>query len=79
MRNFRRKKTPSLGNVTGQKNDCEIDYKNLGILREYTMESGRIVPSRITGASAKHQRQLAHEIKIARYLALMPYCDMHDA
>ncbi len=55
----------------------EIDYKNIDILRDYIMESGRIVPSRITGTSAKYQRQLARAIKLARYLALLPYCDTH--
>lgn len=55
----------------------EIDYKDLRTLRDYIMESGRIVPSRITGVQAKYQRQLAKSIKVARYLALLPYCDNH--
>lgn len=55
----------------------EIDYKDLDILKEYIMESGRIVPSRITGTKARYQRQLAKAIKLARYLALLPYCDTH--
>lgn len=55
----------------------EIDYKDLDILREYIMESGRIVPSRITGTKARYQRQLARAIKLARFLALLPYCDTH--
>ena len=56
---------------------AEIDYKDLRTLRDYIMESGRIVPSRITGVQAKYQRQLAKSIKVARYLALLPYCDNH--
>lgn len=56
---------------------CEIDYKDLDMLKEYVMESGRIVPSRITGTSARYQRQLSRAVKLARYLALLPYCDMH--
>ncbi len=56
----------------------EIDYKDIGILKNYIMESGRIVPSRITGTAAKYQRQLAKAIKLARYLSLLPYCDLHD-
>ncbi len=56
----------------------EIDYKDIEMLKDYIMESGRIVPSRITGTSAKYQRQLSKAIKLARYLALLPYCDMHD-
>ena len=55
----------------------DIDYKDLDVLKDYLMESGRIVPSRITGTSAKHQRSLAKAIKLARYLALIPYCDTH--
>lgn len=55
----------------------EIDYKDLEILSEYVSETGKIVPSRITGTSAKAQRQLSKAIKRARFLALMPYCDSH--
>lgn len=55
----------------------EIDYKDIETLKDYIMESGRIVPSRITGTSAKYQRQLAKAIKRARFLALLPYCDTH--
>ena len=55
-----------------------IDYKDLDILKDYIMESGRIVPSRITGTSAKYQRQLSLAIKRARFLSLLPYCDTHD-
>ncbi|MBA2654597.1 MAG: 30S ribosomal protein S18 [Gammaproteobacteria bacterium] len=56
----------------------EIDYKDIGILKNYIMESGRIVPSRITGTAARYQRQLARAIKLARYLSLLPYCDLHE-
>ena len=56
----------------------EIDYKNVSLLKNYVMESGRIVPSRITGTSARFQRRLTKAIKLARYLALLPYCDRHD-
>jgi small subunit ribosomal protein S18 len=55
----------------------EIDYKDLDILREYVSETGKIVPSRITGTKAKYQRQLAAAIKQARFLALLPFCDSH--
>ncbi|OGZ62872.1 MAG: 30S ribosomal protein S18 [Candidatus Spechtbacteria bacterium RIFCSPLOWO2_02_FULL_38_8] len=54
-----------------------IDYKDLDLLKEYVMESGRIVPSRITGTGARYQRQLSKAIKLARFLALLPYCDTH--
>jgi len=55
----------------------EIDYKDLDLLKQYIGETGKIVPSRITGTSAKYQRMLATEIKRARYLALLPYTDQH--
>ena len=51
----------------------EIDYKDIATLKNYITESGKIVPSRITGTSAKYQRQLARAIKRARYLSLLPY------
>ena len=55
----------------------EIDYKDLDTLKSYITETGKIVPSRITGTSAKYQRQLATAIKRARFLALLPYTDQH--
>lgn len=55
----------------------QIDYKDLATLRSYITESGKIVPSRITGTKARYQRQLATAIKIARHMALLPYCDHH--
>jgi len=56
----------------------EIDYKDLDMLKQYISETGKIVPSRITGTKAKDQRQLATAVKRARYLALLPYTDAHD-
>ena len=55
----------------------ESDYKDLNTLKAYVTETGKIVPSRITGTKAKYQRQLAVAIKRARYLALLPYTDGH--
>ncbi|HBQ44914.1 MAG TPA: 30S ribosomal protein S18 [Thiomicrospira sp.] len=55
----------------------EIDFKDLDTLKSYITETGKIVPSRITGTSAKYQRQLATAIKRARYIALLPYTDQH--
>jgi small subunit ribosomal protein S18 len=56
----------------------QIDYKDLETLKAYISETGKIVPSRITGTKAKYQRQLATAIKRARYVALLPYSDQHD-
>jgi len=55
----------------------QIDYKDISLLKNYITESGKIVPSRITGTSAKYQRQLSTAIKRARFLALLPYTDSH--
>ncbi len=55
----------------------EIDYKDIATLKNYITESGKIVPSRITGTAAKYQRQLGRAIKRARFLALLPYTDLH--
>lgn len=55
----------------------EIDYKDLNLLKAYVSETGKIVPSRITGTKARYQRQLADAIKRARHLALLPYTDSH--
>ena len=55
----------------------QIDYKDLETLKEYITETGKIVPSRVTGTKARYQRQLSTAIKRARYLSLLPYCDAH--
>jgi small subunit ribosomal protein S18 len=55
----------------------EIDYKDLDLIREYITETGKILPSRITGTKAKYQRQISTAVKRARFLALIPYCDNH--
>lgn len=55
----------------------EIDFKDLNLLKGFISETGKIVPSRITGTKARYQRQLTTAIKQARYLALLPYSDAH--
>lgn len=56
----------------------EIDYKNIYLLKNHIMENGRIIPKRITGVSAYQQRALAKAIKLARFLALLPYTDQQS-
>jgi small subunit ribosomal protein S18 len=56
----------------------QIDYKDLNTLKSYVTETGKIVPSRITGTKVRYQRQLATAVKRARFLALLPYSDAHD-
>lgn len=55
----------------------KIDYKDLATLQAYITETGKIVPSRITGTKINYQRQLSAAVKRARYLALLPYTDQH--
>jgi len=55
----------------------EIDYKDLNTLKQYVTETGKIIPSRISGTKTRYQRQLATAVKRARYLALIPYTDSH--
>ena len=50
-----------------------IDYKDVNLLKHYVTERGKIIPRRITGASARHQRMLTRAIKLARQIALLPY------
>ncbi len=52
---------------------AEIDYKDIAKLRRYVSERAKILPRRISGTCAKHQRQLTTAIKRARHIALLPY------
>jgi small subunit ribosomal protein S18 len=52
-----------------------IDYKNIKILRNYLTERGKILPRRMTGTCAKHQRELSESIKRARSIALLAYAE----
>jgi small subunit ribosomal protein S18 len=56
-----------------QNNIKYIDYKNVKLLQKFITEQGKIIPKRITGTSAKYQRQLSLAIKRARHMALLPY------
>ena len=55
----------------------EIDYKDVELLKKFITETGKIIPARMTGTSAKYQRQLTRAIKRARLLALLPFTDSH--
>ena len=57
----------------------QIDYKDIEVLRDFIQENGKIIPARLTGTKAHYQRQLDTAIKRARFLALMPYTDLHGA
>ncbi|MFH1744517.1 MAG: 30S ribosomal protein S18 [bacterium] len=68
-RRFRRRK---VSRFTEQK-VLHIDFKNYRVLRDFVTERGKIMPRRITGNSARHQRMLTTAIKRARFMALMSY------
>jgi len=72
-RNIKRKKI----SMVGSESASQIDYKDLDLLNDYITETAKIVPSRITGTSAKNQRALCVAIKRARFIALLPFCDSH--
>ena len=55
----------------------EIDYKDVDLLKKFVNETGKIMPARMTGTTAKYQRQLTRAIKRARLLALLPFTDSH--
>lgn len=57
----------------GADQELHLDYKNAGFLRAFLTERGKILPSRISGTCAKHQRRLSQEIRKARVMSLLPY------
>jgi len=58
-----------------KENYQQIDYKNIELLKEYISDTGKIIPQRVTGTRAMYQSKLSNAIKLARYLALLPYTD----
>ncbi len=69
MAEFYRKKKKVCYMCTGK----TFDYKDVDILKKYINDKGKILPRRVTGACAKHQRYIASQIKRARAIALLPY------
>ena len=57
----------------------QVDYKDVDTLKDFIQENGKIRPARLTGTRAHYQRQVDTAIKRARYLALLPYTDLHNA
>ncbi|MGE5623094.1 MAG: 30S ribosomal protein S18 [Bacillota bacterium] len=57
----------------------QVDYKDIDTLKDFIQENGKIMPARLTGTKAHYQRQVDTAIKRARYLALLPYTDLHNA
>ena len=69
MAEFYRKKK-KICQMCAKKN---VDYKDVAIISKYINEKGKIMPRRMTGACAKHQRHIAGQVKLARFMALIPY------
>ena len=55
----------------------EVDYKDIGLLKDFITENGKKIPARITGTKSRYQRQLTTAVKRARFLALLPFTDKH--
>jgi small subunit ribosomal protein S18 len=66
---FKKRRSCPFSGPNGQK----VDYKNIQLLQKFLSDSGKILPSRITAVSTKHQRHLSRAVKHARFLALIPY------
>ncbi len=56
----------------------QIDYKDVELLKDFVQENGKMMPARLTGTKAHYQRQLGSAIMRARFLALLPYTDLHN-
>ena len=69
MAEFRRKKKKICQMCAGK----SVDYKDVMIINKYINEKGKIMPRRMTGACAKHQRHIANEVKKARFMGLIPF------
>ena len=54
-----------------------LDFKNINLLKGFLTERGKILPSRVSGNCFHHQRKLSEQIKVARSMALLPYCSLH--
>jgi len=80
-----KKRMMKKSNKFGRKKKCrfcanpqlKISYKNERMLQRYVSDRGKIVARRVTGNCAKHQRMVANSIKVARFLALVPYIREH--
>lgn len=57
--------------------ETDLDYKNINLLKGFVTERGKILPSRVSGNCFFHQRYMTSQIKIARSMALLPYCPVH--
>lgn len=70
MAEFRKKRKKVCHMCLGK----SVDYKDVNVINKYISENGKILPRRVTGTCAKHQRHVAEEVKKARFMGFVPFC-----
>jgi len=70
MAEFRKKRKKICHMCAGK----SVNYKDVAIISKYIGENGKILPRRFTGTCAKHQREVAHQVKLARLMGFVPFC-----
>ncbi len=70
MAEFRKKRKKVCHMCLGK----SVDYKDVNVITKYISENGKILPRRVTGTCAKHQRHVAEEVKKARFMGFVPFC-----
>ena len=70
MAEFRKKRKKICHMCAGK----TVDYKDINIISKYISENGKILPRRVTGTCAKHQREVATQVKRARFMGFIPFC-----
>lgn len=70
MVDFRKPKRKKICHMCARKS---VDYKDVAIISKYINDNGKILPRRFTGTCAKHQRHVAEQVKLARYMAFIPF------
>ena len=70
MAEFRKKRKKVCHMCLGK----SVDYKDVNVITKYISENGKILPRRVTGTCAKHQRHVAEQVKRARFMGFVPYC-----
>ena len=70
MAEFRKKRKKVCHMCLGK----SVDYKDVNVINKYISENGKILPRRVTGTCAKHQRHVAEEVKKARFMGFIPFC-----
>ena len=70
MAEFRKKRKKVCHMCLGK----SVDYKDVNVITKYISENGKILPRRVTGTCAKHQRHIAEEVKKARFMGFVPFC-----